>query len=108
MQINKNKVHSLIKKSVWDYEPFCCNSSDIDHEDVKQLINGFQVPFRHVDYFIDEERDVIRELFEKDNDGEDDINRFAAKYIADEIGQAMTSCKHNVTFKIYLPCTSHF
>jgi hypothetical protein len=104
MNINKNKVHSLIKRSVWDYS--ADTNGKVNHEEVRDAINNFQVPYKHVDEFIDQHRERIIKEFESSD--HDDINRFAACMIADDIAQIMTKCEHEVTFKIYLPCTSHF
>jgi hypothetical protein len=35
MTINKTKVHSLINRSVWDYQPYYVDKNSLDHEAIK-------------------------------------------------------------------------
>jgi hypothetical protein len=107
MTINKTKVHSLINRSVWDYQPYYVDKNSLDHVAIKDAVNKFQVPFKHVDEIIDQRRQDLTDAFVND-DSFGDINRFVACEIADDIAQIMTKCEYQVTFKIYLPCTSHY
>lgn len=96
--INAQIVYDLLKSAHWDWE-HC--GRNVDQDTMRSYVSDIEdnITLLMVDKKLSEQSEYILNDF--DNDG--DINRWAAVYIADSVGQQSCNCIYEtVTFFVNL------